>query len=87
MMKEGLVYVTGFDGTSLNYGSVEHSNNKLYIMPDSEKANVSRGIINFNKSTSEKSVNLIDNRQSTPDKYKAKSVALTDFKYKDIKSA
>ncbi len=87
MMKEGLVYVTGFDGTSLNYGSVEHSNNKLYIMPDSEKANVSRGIINFDKSTSEKSVNLIDNRQSIPDKYKTQSVALTDFKYEDFKSA
>ncbi len=72
---------------ALNYGSVEHSNNNLYTMPDSEKANVSRGIINFNRSTSKTSVNLIDNRQSTPDKYKAKSVALTDFKYEDLKSA
>ncbi|PID46674.1 MAG: hypothetical protein CSB47_02930 [Proteobacteria bacterium] len=87
MLREGLVYVTGFDGTSLNYGSVEHSNNKLYTMPNSEKANVSRGIINFTKSTSEKSVNLIDNRQSIPDKYKLDSVALTEFRYADFKSA
>ena len=87
MLGEGIVYVTGFSDTGINYDTVANSNNKLYFMPETEKANVAKGIINVDKSTSVEDVLFEDERQSIPDKYAALSVGLSSFKYADFKSA